>query len=98
MKHARKKARLTLRDLPADYAALCRFHLPRPIHDQADYENTAGIADAMAGFEEMMNADQNDYFDLLCRILEAWDREIAARWSSAHTSAFATPGTFPIWR
>ena len=61
-------------DFPDDYAALCRLHLPRPIHDRAEYANTLEIARAFAGFEEQMNNDQKDYFDLLCSLLEAWER------------------------
>jgi hypothetical protein len=60
-------------DMPRDYEALCRLHLPRPIHDQADYENTVEIADAFAGFEKKMTPGQEDYFHLLCTLIEAWE-------------------------
>jgi HTH-type transcriptional regulator/antitoxin HigA len=60
-------------DLPRDYAALCRIHLPRPIRDKEDYENTLEIAEALAGFESKMTADQADYFDLLCTLIETWE-------------------------
>ena len=71
------KTKTTLRfaDLPKTYEALCRLHLPRPIHDKADYENTVEVADAFAGFEEKLTADQDDYFDLLCTLIEAWESE-----------------------
>jgi antitoxin component HigA of HigAB toxin-antitoxin module len=59
--------------LPRDYVALCRLHLPRPIHDQADYDNTAEIAAYFAGFEAKMNADQHDYFELLATLMEVWE-------------------------
>jgi antitoxin component HigA of HigAB toxin-antitoxin module len=59
--------------LPRDYEALCRLHLPRPIHDRAEYEDTLEMAEAFAGFEERMTEDQNDYFDLLCGLLEDWE-------------------------
>ena len=62
-------------DLPRDYAALCRLHLPRPIHDKIEYVNTLEIARAFAGFEERMTADQNDYFELLTSLLEDWEAE-----------------------
>lgn len=67
------KNRLRFADLQRDYAALCRFHLPRPIHDKAEYENTLEIAEAFAGFESKMTADQADYFDLLTSLLETWE-------------------------
>jgi len=63
----------TFRTLPKEYAALCRVLLPRPIHDKVGYENATEIADLFAGFEEMMTADQNDYFDLLCDLIEKWE-------------------------
>ncbi|RYD28436.1 MAG: transcriptional regulator [Verrucomicrobiaceae bacterium] len=62
-------------DMPKDYAALCSLFLPRPIHDQAGYENTVEIADAFAGFEHLMTEDQNDYFDMLCDLIEKRDQE-----------------------
>jgi len=59
--------------MPNEYGALCRVFLPRPIHDKAAYENTAEIAERFAGFEDMMTPDQNDYFDLLCDLIEKWE-------------------------
>jgi HTH-type transcriptional regulator/antitoxin HigA len=69
------KTRLHFAGMPKDYEALCRLFLPRPIRDKADYANTVEVADIFAGFEEVMNADQEDYFDILCRLIEAWDAE-----------------------
>lgn len=63
---------LRFADLPADYAGLCRLHLPRPIHDAVDYANTTEVADAMAG--HALNADQDDYFAMLCGLIEDYDR------------------------
>lgn len=67
------KSRLLFADLPADYAGLCRILPPRRIHDDAEYANVSEITGAMAGFEERMTADQQDYFDLLCGLLEEYD-------------------------
>lgn len=61
--------------MPTHYAGLCRVFLPRPIHDKAAYENTAEIADVFAGFENEMTDDQNDYFDLLCDLIEKHEKE-----------------------
>ena len=61
--------------LPKDYAGLCRVFLPRPIHDKAGYENTVEIADVFAGSESEMTGDQNDYFDLLCDLIEKHEKE-----------------------
>ena len=70
MKTARK-TKLRFADMPKDYEALCRFHLPRPIRDKADYDNTVEAAEIFAGFEDEMSRDQDDYFDLLCSLIEA---------------------------
>jgi HTH-type transcriptional regulator/antitoxin HigA len=59
--------------LPRDYASLCRILTPRPIHDKAEFQNTVEITDAMAGHK--LTPDQEDYFDLLCRLIEDYERE-----------------------
>ncbi len=82
MKTVRKTA-LRFADLPRDYAALCRLHLPRPIRDKADYDNTLEISEAFAGYDDAMNGDQEDYFDLLCTLIEAWE--------AAHVKWMAVP-------
>ena len=63
--------------LPKGYAALCREAPPRPIHDEVAYRNTVEIADAFAGFEDRMTADQNDYFDLLCELIQKYEAQVA---------------------
>jgi HTH-type transcriptional regulator / antitoxin HigA len=68
---------LRFESLPNDYAGLCRAHLPRPIRDDVDYQNTTEITDAMAGHD--LTPDQEDYFDLLCSLIEDFDRERLAR-------------------
>ena len=57
---------------PKDYAGLCRLLMPRPIRDRADYENVVEITDAMAGHK--LTPDQEDYFDLLCRLIEDYEK------------------------
>ena len=59
--------------LPKDYTGLCRLLTPRPIHDQVDFANVTEITDAMAGHK--LTADQEDYFDLLCRLIEDYEKE-----------------------
>lgn len=61
--------------LPKDYAGLCRLLTPRPIHDQVELENVTEITDAMAGHK--LTPDQEDYFDLLCRLIEDYEQEHA---------------------
>ncbi len=59
--------------LPKDYPGLCRILPPRPIHDKVEFRNVTEIADAMAGHK--LTADQEDYFDLLCRLIEDYEKE-----------------------
>lgn len=62
-------------DLPKSYSKLCETFLPRPIHDRVGYENTVEVADKLAGFEDLMTAGQNDYFDLLCDLIEKYETQ-----------------------
>ena len=61
--------------LPEDYAGLCRLLTPRPLHDKVDFENVTEITDAMAGHK--LTLDQEDYFDLLCHLIEDYEKENA---------------------
>ena len=61
--------------LPKDYTGLCRMLTPRPIHDKVDFENVTEITDAMAGHK--LTPDQEDFFDLLCRLIEDCEKEHA---------------------
>ncbi|HLB33648.1 MAG: hypothetical protein A3F67_12160 [Verrucomicrobia bacterium RIFCSPHIGHO2_12_FULL_41_10] len=63
----------TFDQLPQSYEALCMLHLPRPIHDRYDYKDTVMMADQFAGFEEKMNEDQHDYFDLLSGLIADYE-------------------------
>jgi antitoxin component HigA of HigAB toxin-antitoxin module len=67
------KAAYIFTGMPKKYAALCQVFPPRPIHDDVGYRNTVEVADAFAGFEERMTADQVDYFDLLCELIEKYE-------------------------
>ena len=69
------RTRIEFTKLPKDYAGLCRLLTPRPIRDKVDFENVTEITDAMAG--QKLTADQEDYFDLLCRLIEDYEKEHA---------------------
>ena len=60
-------------DMPKDYAGLCRMHLPRPIRDNVDFQNVTEMADMMAGHK--LSHDQEDYFDLLSRLIEDYEKD-----------------------
>jgi HTH-type transcriptional regulator/antitoxin HigA len=59
--------------LPKEHAGLCRILTPRPIHDKVEFQNVTEITDAMAGHE--LTPDQEDYFDLLCRLIEDYEKD-----------------------
>ena len=69
------RAKIEFARLPKDYTGLCRVLTPRPLHDKVDFENVSEITDAMAGHK--LTADQEDYFDLLCRLIEDYEKEHA---------------------
>jgi HTH-type transcriptional regulator/antitoxin HigA len=72
-------------EVPTTYEALCRVHLPRPIHDQADLDNATEVVDFLAGHR--LNSDQEDYLDLLS--------DLIAEYEEKH-EAFRTRKTSPI--
>jgi HTH-type transcriptional regulator / antitoxin HigA len=67
------QAKVEFTRLPKDYAGLCQVLTPRPIHDNAELQNVLEITDAMAG--HTLTPDQEDYFDLLCRLIEDYEKE-----------------------
>ncbi len=70
MKAATKRATIHAK-IPKTYAGLMEMHLLRPIHDQVDAENAAEMIDLFAGHK--LNAEQNDYLDLLSDLYEKWE-------------------------
>jgi len=73
MKKTRKA--IHYKDLPRDFAGLCALLTPRPIRDRADYGNVVEMTDAMALWNEDFSPDQEDYFDILCMLIENYDKE-----------------------
>lgn len=69
------KTKLRFADMPKNYASLCGVLLPRPIRDSVDYDNVTEVADAMVLWRKDFTADQQDYFDMLCALLEEYDAE-----------------------
>ena len=57
--------------IPKTYVALMNMHLLRPIHDQVDAEKAAEMINLLAGHK--LNAEQNDYLDLLSELYEKWE-------------------------
>ena len=65
------RTRTSLKTIPAAYNDLAAFFPPRTIRDEVGYENTVEIIDAMAGHK--LTDDQDDYLDLLSRLVEAYE-------------------------
>ena len=59
--------------VPKTYEALCRVHLPRPIHDKIELENATEIVDFLVGHK--LNTDQGDYLDLLSDLVAEYEDE-----------------------
>jgi HTH-type transcriptional regulator / antitoxin HigA len=70
------QAKVEFTRLPKGYAGLCQVLTPRPIHDKAELQNVLEITDEMAG--HTLTPGQEDYFDLLCRLIEDYEKEHVA--------------------
>lgn len=68
-----KRRKLKFADLPRDYTGLCGVVVPRPIHDRSGYENALEVLEAMAGFEDGFNEDQNDYFAVIADFVATYE-------------------------
>jgi HTH-type transcriptional regulator/antitoxin HigA len=69
----RVRAKIEFAQLPNHYAGLCQLLTPRPIHDKLEFLNVTELTDTMAGHK--LTPDQEDYFDLLCRLIEDYEQE-----------------------
>ena len=67
------KEKIEFSRIPKDYAGLCRFHAPRPVRDEVEFDNATEITMAMAGHK--LTADQEDYLDLVSRLIEDYEQE-----------------------
>jgi HTH-type transcriptional regulator / antitoxin HigA len=64
---------LKFSSMPRTYTGLVSLLVPRPIHDQASYDNAVEIVHALAGHK--LNRDQDDYLELMAKIIEDYERE-----------------------
>jgi antitoxin component HigA of HigAB toxin-antitoxin module len=69
----KSRSRMDFARVPKDYAGLCRLLLPRPIRSRSDLERVKAITDVMAG--QKLNPEQEDYFELLSRLLGEYEQE-----------------------
>jgi len=75
MKSKAKNTAITFAKLPRDYAGLVGVLAPRPIRDKADMDNITEVINAMALHDKDLSADQNDYFEVLCQLVTAYEDE-----------------------
>ena len=59
--------------MPKTFAGLCRLLPPRPIRDEADYDNAIEVLDALVGHD--LNDDQLDYLEVLTTLVGAYEDE-----------------------
>ena len=62
--------------LPKTYSGLVSLHVPRPIHGTTSCDNAVEIVHALAGFK--LNRDQEDYLELMAKLVEDYERETVA--------------------
>jgi HTH-type transcriptional regulator / antitoxin HigA len=67
------KTRMTFRAFPKTYQGLVELHMLRPVRDKVEFENSLEVLEAMAGHK--LNREQEDYFDALSTLVEAYERE-----------------------
>lgn len=57
-------------DIPKTYRELCQLYLPRPIRDDQENREATEMMNGLAVFERL-NAEQNDYLDVLIEFVDA---------------------------
>lgn len=88
MNHSRTRfAPPRLENLPKDYTSLCLLLLPRPIHVRAQAADVEAMSDVLAVDERHLSADQRDYLEMLCDVLETWDQAQSPAAASLEPSA-----------
>ena len=63
--------------IPTRFAELCLMHLPRPINDSVEYDNTAEVVDRLATLAKRTR-DQEEYLETLTILIERYDRDHVA--------------------
>ena len=66
-------------EIPKTYRELCGLYLPRPIHDDAQDNEATAMMNALAVFTRL-NAEQQDYFDVLTEFVDEFDQTKKVRW------------------
>src|SRR5258706_3585703 len=70
----RNKATILRDVIPTRFADLCLMHLPRPINDSVEYQNTVEVVDRLATLGKL-SRDQEEYLETLTILVERFDRD-----------------------
>jgi len=76
MSSTKKAGRFGLRPfgkMPKTFAGLSRMLPPRPIHNEADYDNAIEMLDSLGGFD--LNPDQDDYLVVMTTLVGEYEDE-----------------------
>jgi HTH-type transcriptional regulator/antitoxin HigA len=60
--------------IPTRFGDLCLMHLPRPIGDSVEYDNTVEVVDRLATLGKR-SRDQEEYLETLTILIERYDRD-----------------------
>src|SRR2546430_11313100 len=73
MPNATKKVgKLSFKDLPDTYEALCRRYLPRPIHTKTACAEATQYIEALVGYD--LNKDQEDYLEAISTFVHEYEQ------------------------
>jgi HTH-type transcriptional regulator/antitoxin HigA len=81
-KRTAKPAARSFSRLPRTFDGLCRLWPLRPIRGESDWENAMEVIHVMAGHD--LNADQEDYLDVLSTLVGEYEDEHHAIDTSAY--------------
>jgi HTH-type transcriptional regulator / antitoxin HigA len=66
--------KLSFKDLPLIYEALCRLYLPRPIKTRAACAEATELIDALVGYD--LSRDQEDYLEALSTFVHEYESRL----------------------
>jgi HTH-type transcriptional regulator / antitoxin HigA len=70
----KKVGKLSFKELPDTYEALCRLYLPRPIHSKVVCAEALSYIEALSGYD--LNRDQEDYLEALSTFVHEYEQRL----------------------
>ena len=74
MKVSAPKKPAGIDEIPMDYTELCSNYLPRPIHDDNEYEDSLNAIQELMGFESRLTPGQTDYIEAISTFIEQYEK------------------------